>query len=139
MQRKNTRSPNVIPLDPNAGRLRPPADLPEPERHIFIEIVAGNPPSHFRVSDMPLLVQYCSAVVLNRRAIDELRAAPIVDGKSSPWLNILEKTGRAMVSLSMRLRLSPQARMPKPINQKGPAPSYYEMMELDDDPEEQPR
>jgi hypothetical protein len=138
MPRKQT---NVIPPDPNANRLRPPDNLPPPERAVFVEMVTGNPPSHFRASDLRLLVQYCCAVVLNERACAELRAEPIRDNKSSPWLNVFEKTGRAMMALSMRLRLSPQARLPKTINHKGPRPSYYDLMQLEnnEDEEEQPR
>jgi hypothetical protein len=86
-----------------------------------------------------LLAQYVANVVLNERAAEQLRLAPVTpEGKPSPWLVVAEKTHRATVALALRLRLSPQARMPKPINVKGPPTmSYYEQMELDD--EEQPR
>jgi hypothetical protein len=136
------RKSNVIPLDPNANKLRPPSGLPKPEREVFAELIASNPASHFRVSDMPLLIQYCSAVVLNERAAAELRIAPITpEGKASPWLVISEKTHRATVALAMRLRLSPQARLPKTITAKDqPTPSFYDMMRglEDDEPEERP-
>jgi len=40
---------------------------------------------------------------------------------------------RAMTALSLRLRLSPQARQPRNLNRR-PAPlSHYERIELDDD------
>jgi len=79
---------------------------------LFAQLVSNVPPNHFRASDLSLLVQYCAAVVLNEKAHDELRREPIKDGKPSPWLVISEKMHRATVALSMRLRLSPQARLP---------------------------
>jgi hypothetical protein len=127
MTKKSSDQPNVIPLQRRPTGLQPPPNLPQAERNLFVELVAANAPNHFRASDLPLLVQYCATSILNERAIAELRTAPIVKGKSSPWLNIFEKTGRAMVALSMRLRLSPQARKPNQIKGKAPtALSHYE-------------
>jgi hypothetical protein len=127
MPKKSDDQPNVIPLHRQSSGLQPPTNLPRPGRNLFVELVASNSPNHFRASDMPLLVQYCAAAVLNERAIGELRAAPVVGNKSSPWLNVFEKTARCMVALSMRLRLSPQARKPNQIKGKAPLPlSHYE-------------
>jgi phage terminase small subunit len=137
MPKKSDNELKVIPLNHAANALRPPANMPGPERAIFAELIAANPPNHFRSSDMPLLVSYCSAVVLHECAVAELRAAPVLGNKSSPWLNVFEKTGHAMVALAMRLRLSPQARAPNPTKKlKVPHPSAYEKMtlqQLDDD------
>jgi hypothetical protein len=47
---------------------------------------------------------------LAERAAEQLREAPVVNGKPSPWLPVREKAVREMTALSMRLRLSPQAR-----------------------------
>jgi hypothetical protein len=47
---------------------------------------------------------------LAERAAQQLREAPVVGGKPSPWLPVREKATRELVALSMRLRLSPQAR-----------------------------
>jgi hypothetical protein len=117
----------IIPLQRQPTGLQPPTNLPAPERAVFVELIAANGPNHFRASDLPLLVSYCSAVVLHERAIATLRVAPVLGNKSSPWLNVFEKTGRAMVALSMRLRLSPQARKPNQIKGKAPtAFSHYE-------------
>jgi hypothetical protein len=78
---------------------------------------------------MPLLEQYCENVILNKKAAAELRTAPIVDGKPSPWLVIAEKSHRACVALAMRLRLSPQARQPNNPKRE-PQLSAYEKMRL---------
>ena len=132
MPRKSAASLNVVAVDSRSVRLRPPPDLPQPERDLFVALVAANPPAHFRDSDLPLLVQYCTASILNDRAAAELRAAPIVDGRPSPWLAIFEKTNRAMLGLSMRLRLSPQARQANNPSRPAPPVSAYEKMRLSD-------
>jgi phage terminase small subunit len=131
MSKKSQAELKIIPLQRQPTGLQPPTNLPAPERALFIELVAANAHNHFRASDLPLLVSYCSAVVLHERAIAALRATPVVGTKSSPWLNVFEKTGRAMVALSMRLRLSPQARKPNQIKGRAPAPlSHYERTQL---------
>jgi hypothetical protein len=60
-------------------------------------------------------VRYVEASCLADHAGQELRCGAVVDGKPSPWLVVLEKCQRAMVALSMRLRLSPQARSPRRV------------------------
>jgi len=77
------KSSNVVAIDTRQNRLHPPANLDGPERDLFVALVAANAPTHFRDSDMPLLLQYCAAAVLSDRAMAELRAAPIIDGKPS--------------------------------------------------------
>jgi hypothetical protein len=58
-----------------------------------------------------LLCRYVESDALAERAAKELRKNPVVDGKASAWLAVQEKSVRALVSLSMRLRLSPQSRI----------------------------
>jgi hypothetical protein len=65
-----------------------------------------------------LLVSYVQAIDLAERAARELRRTPVLDGKVNPWIIVQEKAVRTIVALSMRRRLSPQAR---PV-------SYYERM-----------
>jgi|SRR6516225_6065902 hypothetical protein len=122
---------NVVALDTRAVRLRPPPDLPQPERDLFARLIAANAPTHFKESDLPLLTQYCENVVLNKKAAAELRAAPLTpDGKASPWLVIAEKTHRACVALSMRLRVCPQSRQANNPSRPAPRLSAYEMEAL---------
>src|SRR5262249_57439160 len=52
---------SVVAVDPGSNRPRPPANLRGPERNLFIELIAANPPQHFRLSDRPLLTQYVAA------------------------------------------------------------------------------
>ena len=54
----------------------------------------------------------------------------VINGKPSPWITVQEKAVRAMVALSMRLRLSPQSRIDaKTLGRQevrqGPAPWEY--------------
>ena len=115
-----------------ANKLRPPANLPEPERELFASLVAACSPQHFKLSDMPLLCRYCEASTLAGQAADHLRAeGPVIAGRVNPWLTVREKEIRAMTALSMRLRLSPQSRNPthQPAGTgKQSTPSAYEIL-----------
>jgi hypothetical protein len=104
----------VVPLavDGSPPRLEPPSTLSPPERKLFSELVAGVDRKHFRPTDAPLLCRYVEAAVLAEEAARELReSGAVVDGKPSPWIVIQEKSVRAMTALSLRLWLSPQARL----------------------------
>jgi phage terminase small subunit len=130
MPRKSAASLSVV-VDTQQIRLRPPADMPGREREIFVALIAANPPTHFRSSDLPLLTQYCAASVLSERALDELRREAVSkDGKASPWLQVFGQANKACMSLSMRLRLSPQARQPNNPTRREPQLSAYEKMRL---------
>jgi phage terminase small subunit len=125
--RKSTADLVSFHVDGSPSRLNPPASLSEAERSLFTELVAANTPEHFRPSDLPLLARYCEATVLAEQAAQELRRGAVVDGKVNPWLTVQEKAVRAMVALSMRLRLSPQSRIdPKTLGRQqaymGPRP-----------------
>ncbi len=88
---------------------------------MFTAIVAGCDANHFRQTDLPLLSRYCEAAILAEQAA--LGNGAVLDGKPSPWIVIQEKCVRAMVSLSMRLRLSPQSRIdPKTLGRQQPYP-----------------
>jgi phage terminase small subunit len=114
---------SAIAVGDQSTRPSPPATLSEAECELFVAIVSGCDAGHFREPDLPLLSRYCEAAVLAEQAALELRNGAIVDGKPSPWIVIQEKCVRAMVSLSMRLRLSPQSRTdPKTLGRQQPYP-----------------
>ena len=108
--RKSAAALAVTPPSPRANRLRPPLSLAETEASLFKQIIAHCSYDHFQPSDLPLLTRYCESSILAERAAAELREAPVIGGKPSPWLYVREKSVRDLVALSMRLRLSPQAR-----------------------------
>ena len=98
-------------VDGKPNRVKPPDYLGKAEQEIFLDIVSSCDSRHFVQSDLPLLVEYVSAILLGRKAAKELKAEPVqANGKVSPWITIQEKSVRAMTSLSLRLRLSPQSR-----------------------------
>jgi hypothetical protein len=108
-------------------RLKPPPGLTAPERAIFLDIVASTRPEHFQPSDLPLLCAYARACALEARAAREPDAKAL-----ARW----EKAIKAMAMLSMRLRLSPQARAPNNPSRSGPRPpaptvSFYDRMRLE--------
>src|SRR5262249_36602666 len=103
MPRKSAASLTVIPIDSRSTRLRPPTNMPAPERVLFAQLVGANAPAHFKSSALPLLTQYVTAAVLADRAAENLRVEPVVGGRASPWLQVFEKANRVVVALSMRL------------------------------------
>jgi phage terminase small subunit len=114
---------SVIDIDVQQARLSPPACLSGPELELFSSIVNACDVEHFRQTDLPLLSRYCEAAILAEQAALELRNGAVVDGKPSPWIVVQEKCVRAMVSLSMRLRLSPQSRLdPKTLGRRSEPP-----------------
>lgn len=132
MPRKSAAELSVVRIDARS-RLRPPASLVEPERTIFLDLVSTCKPDHFKASDMSLLVRYCEATALADLAATHLREeGAVIAGRTSPWLVVQEKSVRALVSLSMRLRLSPQARAPNAPTRRLPPTSAYERMALDE-------
>ena len=124
--RKSAAALSVIAVDGEPNRLLPPASLGDVERTVFVDLVTACDPKHFRPSDLPLLCRYCETAVLAEQAALELRRGAVVAGKPSPSITIQEKAVRAMVALSMRLRLSPQSRIdPKTLGRQqhqGPLP-----------------
>jgi phage terminase small subunit len=119
----------VTPQQPYA-RLAPPKHLPAWAREVFVDLVLANKPGYFTASDLPLLCRYCEAAAMAEKAAAAMAKTPIVDGKASPWIGIHGQMSKAMLGLSMRLRLSPQARQPnrptRPVEI-----SYYDRMRLE--------
>ena len=136
MPRPSAASLSILNPAGTRPRLSPPADLGELERKTFIDIVTSVDSGHFRESDLPLLCAYCRAVVAEREAAGELARAPVVDGEPSPWLRVHQAAIKTMMGLSMRLRLSPQARQPNNPSRPAASISYYERMRMEADDED---
>jgi hypothetical protein len=130
MPRRSAASFAIPSVTGAPPRLLPPADLKTlDEREVFLDIIAASKPDAFRPSDLPLLSAYVRSVVLERRSAAELAAGD--DKALARW----EKATKAMVALSMRLRLSPQSRAPNNPSRPGGKPerelSVYERMALE--------
>jgi P27 family predicted phage terminase small subunit len=130
MPRRSTADLNVVRPVAGFSRLRPPSDLGKEEAAVWRQVVLACDAKHFQQSDAPLLARYCESVILARRAAAALAdEGPVVAGRTNPWLVVQEKAIRAMVALSMRLRISRQSRMRREgTGPKGPPASIYELM-----------
>jgi hypothetical protein len=128
MPRRSAASIGFPDVSGTPDRLRPPRDLSPDQREVFCGLVAASRPEHFRPSDTPLLSAYSQAVVLERASATALAAG---DPRAlAKWNGAV----KALVSLSMRLRLSPQSRQPNTPGRAGGKPprelSYYERQAL---------
>jgi len=112
--RKSSAAMSVaISVDGKPNRLQAPSHLSADEARRFADIVASCDATHFRPSDTTLLCRFVEADRLAEKAAAELRKHGAVskDGRPNGWLTVQEKSVRALVSLSMRLRLAPQSRI----------------------------
>jgi phage terminase small subunit len=134
MPRKSSVSVALVSVNGIPSRLNAPATLSARERTIFVDVVAGCAPTHFRKSDLPLLAAYVEACALREQAAAELqREGPIKDGKCSPWLSVSERATRTIVTLSTKLKLSPQSRLANTIAPRAEPANAYERMNLEND------
>jgi phage terminase small subunit len=122
MPRKSVAALSIKVPEPSFDGLKSPASLSKAEATIFNYLVKAAGPKHWRAEDAPLLARYVEAICLAEQAAEGLRKfGAVVDGKVSPWITIQEKAVRNIVALSMRLRLSPQARLdPKTLARDDP-------------------
>ncbi len=82
--RKSAANLAIIGVEGEPPRLDPPATLSDDERTVFTSIIAATAPGHFRPSDLPLLVSFVQAAVLNEQAARELqRGGAVVDGSQA--------------------------------------------------------
>jgi hypothetical protein len=130
MPRQSEASLSIAHLAPPLRRFEPPPELEPEAAAAFRATVAAVPATHFAPEDLPLLAEYARITVLTQRASAELAAAPIVDGRPTPWLEIYRTAHKAMLSLSVRLRLGARSRSPNQRSAKPGVsePSYYELM-----------
>ena len=127
MPRKSAASLAVTSVNRLPSRLKPPATLSELARAEFLRIVTAESPTHFKKSDLSLLCRYCEGAALAERAEVHVRDE---SPPSARWLAAWREGTRVMKDLALRLRLSPQSRMPN--NPKRENVSYYERMALEE-------
>jgi hypothetical protein len=76
------------------------------------------------------LCRYCEATALAQRAEAAIAASgAVIEVAGSPWLPIWVQATKVLQGLSLRLRLSPQARQPNNPTRPQPA-SYYDRLTL---------
>ena len=110
MARKSIAALSVR-VDGRPTPVQPRADAPPEVAEFFRNLTARCAPEHFRDADIDLIEQFAQAVLLARRAYDELAVAPVVDGKPSPWSPILERAHKSSAVLATKLRISPLGRI----------------------------
>lgn len=130
MPRKSAADLAFNPVHPLPSRLKPPGTLSELARAEFLRIVANESPTHFKNSDLSLLVRYCEGAALAERAEVHIRTE---DPPSARWLAAWREGTKVMKDLALRLRLSPQSRQPNTPKRPERPLSYYERMALEDD------
>ena len=125
----------VHSFDSPNPRIRPPDSLSELEKRVFRALVSACPADQFRKSDIGLLARWSELSVMAQEAAFEMtthgRVTP--DGKVSPWFSIYTQATKQLSGLALRLRLGPQSRVAKAPKTLPQEPSYYDLMEDDDD------
>jgi phage terminase small subunit len=112
------------------ARLTPPADLSPEARAVFVDVVLNSNPEHFQPADLPLLCVYADAVVQARACAKLVREGSCTDPVIKAQRNALS----AVFQLSMRLRVSPQARQVRKSlgsNTRPPSVNYYDRLALE--------
>jgi hypothetical protein len=98
--RKSAANLATLRLNGKPPRLNPPPYLSDGEQSLFTELIDACGPTHFRLSDLPLLVSYVQATLIARGAAHD-------PDKITIW----EKAVRMQATLATRLRLAPQSRI----------------------------
>jgi hypothetical protein len=130
MPRKSTAANLAIVPGMPLQRLRPPSELSAAERRIFNDLISHTKPTHFVASDLPLIATFCRAIAIERSAAAALKA-----GKDKTALSRWSQATKVLVALSLRLRLSPQARQPNLPTRPAPVlkpQSYYDVASEDE-------
>lgn len=110
MPRKSAASAATTSIDAKAGRVQPPAGLPEPAKQQWLAIVNSLPADRFHPSDRPLLSLYCQTLVRAQEAMDQL------DKAADPvWLKFTDTLVKLSATLATKLRLCPQARLDRKV------------------------
>ena len=126
---------DISPFDTPTPRIRPPDCLSDLEKKVFRDLVAACPASQFRKADITLLCRWAELSVMAEQAAFEMTTNGRItsDGKVSPWLSVYMQATKQLSGLALRLRLGPQSRASKAPKVLPQEPSYYDLMEDDDD------
>jgi hypothetical protein len=122
-------APLTFTSDPVA--ILPPANLSEPAKKVFCELVGSVEPEHFEDCDAGLLARYATATVLAEAAESMLQQDPQNTKALATW----EKAVRAISGLALRLRIGPQARRERA--KVGKPLSWSDRFALEHDPRRQ--
>jgi len=110
MPRRSAASFDTPSAPAPSSRLAPPAGMARDEAALFAELVTTSRPGHFQQCDTPLLAAFVRASLIERASAAEVRRLLAEAPRS--LLDAHMSAVKALHLLSMRLRLSPQARQP---------------------------
>jgi hypothetical protein len=106
--RKSAASLVGPPVTGKPPRITAPSSLSIAEQTLFNELTGACDSSHFRKSDLPLLISYVQATRIAQAA-----------AQAPETIAIWEKATRLQATLATRLRLSPQSRIdPKTLGRQ---------------------
>ena len=114
LQRGRKSADNLAALNATgkSPRLAAPASLTSDERKLFGELNGACDASHFRASDLPLLISYIQATLIAQASARD-------PDQIARW----EKAVKLQAVLATRLRLSPQSRAdPKTVARQDQEP-----------------
>lgn len=114
--KKSAAALAVKPIARASKHVEPPGDLPEAGAALWRQIVQELPPEHFRFGDLPLLENFCRAVLLADEAQTQIDADGLVvdtrlGPKPNPALAIRDQAVKQQAALAAKLRLCVSSRV----------------------------
>ena len=106
MENRGRKAADVVVINTQHLRLKPPEYLNKHEAAIWSEVVNATDPQHFKRCEAPLLATYCTAAALARFYSARIGAEGDQGSNHKHWI----ENARLVTSLSSRLRLSPSSR-----------------------------
>jgi hypothetical protein len=92
--------------------LAPPAELGTAEAVVFWQTLVATPANYFQPEDLPLQCSHPRAVVLERRAAEELAAATAAGNVPTPWLGVYASVSKTLMNLTVGLSIGLLSRAP---------------------------
>jgi phage terminase small subunit len=106
MADKAQKTADIVVINTQHLRLKPPAYLKPEAKAVFEEVVNATAPSHFTRAEAPVLGLYCNAIHLARHYASKIGTDGDA-GQNHKWW--VENT-RLACSLATKLRLTPSSR-----------------------------
>lgn len=108
MARKSAESLIVVPVTALPSRLDPPENFPLAESEVWRAVVATKPVDWFQADSIPLLSEYCRAVVMCDRLAARIDLAD--DESLKDLLRLRDMEAKRLATLAVKMRLTQQSR-----------------------------
>lgn len=138
MSRPSSAAQAAPVIDIGRVRIEPPPTASARVAKVFREVVGSVDAQHLRPCDAVTVEAFAQAVDLARTAAAALAdEGCVVDGRTSPWIAILERAHRSVATLGRALRLTPNTRVDRRVagtsTRALARQSIYDRMELGTD------